>query len=115
MLRGIFRVRETPGGFDDDFGADARPVEFGGIFDRENLDPPRSDDDAVAFDAHVLMQRTKYRVVFRKVGESGGIGEIVNGDEFDFRIVQGGANDIAADAAEAVDTYFHGHATGVSP
>jgi hypothetical protein len=41
------------------------------------------------------------------------VSEIVDCDEFDLRIVQSGANDLAAYAAEAVDTYFHGHGTGV--
>jgi hypothetical protein len=45
------------------------------------------------------------------VGESRGVGEVIHGDEFDLGIVQSGADDIPANAAEAVDTNFHGHVT----
>jgi hypothetical protein len=43
------------------------------------------------------------------MGESFGIGEIVNGDELDSGIIQSCADKAAANAAEAVNSYFHGH------
>ena len=43
------------------------------------------------------------------MGERFRIGEIVHSDEFDLGIMQGGANHIAANTAEAVDAYFDGH------
>ena len=47
--------------------------------------------------------------------EGFGVGKIVDRYEFDLRIVERGADDIAAYAAEAVNTYFHGHGSGESP
>jgi len=47
------------------------------------------------------------------VSECFGIGKVVDGDELDLGIVEGGSDDIAAYAAEAVDAYFYGHSTSV--
>ena len=48
-------------------------------------------------------------VVLEQVGEGGGGGEVVDGDEFDVRVAECGAEDVASDAAEAVDAYLDCH------
>jgi predicted kinase len=43
------------------------------------------------------------------VGQGGGGGEVVDGDEFDVGIAESGAEDVASDAAEAVDANLYCH------
>ena len=49
-------------------------------------------------------------VVLQQVGEGLGVGEVVDGDDLDVRtLLEGGAEEVTADAAEAVDTNAGGH------
>jgi hypothetical protein len=43
------------------------------------------------------------------MSENCGAGEVVDGDELDLRVAQSCAEDVAADAAEAIDAYLYGH------
>jgi hypothetical protein len=43
------------------------------------------------------------------VGEGGVVGEVVQGDKLDFGVVKTRAHNVPANAAEAVDCYFHCH------
>jgi hypothetical protein len=54
------------------------------------------------------------RVVLEKMGEDCGAGEVVYGDEFDFRVTQSCAENVAADAAEAVNANLDCHVV-ISP
>jgi hypothetical protein len=47
--------------------------------------------------------------VLEKMGKNCGAGEIVYGDKFDFRVTQSCAENVAADAAEAVDANLDCH------
>ena len=85
------------------------------IFFGEDFDAAGADYDVIAIHGDGLGQAAEQGVVFRQVSEGFGVGEIVHGDEFDFRVIEGGADDVAAYAAEAVDTNFHGHVAGGSP
>ena len=49
------------------------------------------------------------RVVFQQVRERCGRREVIDGDELDLGIAESCAENIAADAAEAVDAYFDCH------
>ena len=115
MLRGVLRVRETARGFDDDLNAEGTPVEFRRVFDCEDFDPARPDDDGIAVDFYVFVQSAENGIVLREMGERLRVGEIVDRDELDVRIVQGGANHVASNAAEAVDANFYGHDGACSP
>ena len=57
----------------------------------------------------VLVQRAEHGIVLQQVRQRLGVGKIVDRDEFHIIAVQTRANDIPADAAEAVDSYFHCH------
>src|SRR5450432_3399486 len=72
-----------------------------------------ADHDAIAFDADFLVQAAEHRIVLGEMGERGGVGEVVDGDEIDILIVQTGAHYVAADAAKSVDCYFHWHTSSV--
>ncbi len=47
VLGSILAIGEEAGGFDDDLGADAGPIEFGGIFGGEDFDGLAADRDGV--------------------------------------------------------------------
>ena len=49
------------------------------------------------------------RVVLEQMSESGRARQIIDGDKFDFRIAERGAQNVAANPAEAVDANLHCH------
>ena len=107
VLNGIFRIGETASGFDDDVRSHARPVDGCGIFFGKHLNTAVADDDTIAVDADGLRQGAEQRVVLGEVGESRGVGEVVDRNKFDVGVVQAGADDVATDATEAVNSYFY--------
>src|SRR5580658_137541 len=109
MLGGVMCIGELSGGFDDDLGADGSPIKLGGIFGGENLDLLAVDGDGIGIRVDFRVEASEDGIVLKQMGEGLGVGEIINGDEFDVAAVYGGANDVAADAAEAVDAYFDCH------
>jgi hypothetical protein len=102
-------VGEEAGGFDDDLRADGGPVELGGVALGEDLDLLAVDDDEVVALGDLVLQVAEDGVVLEQVGQGGGGGEVVDGDEFDVGIAEGGAEDVASDAAEAVDANLNCH------
>ena len=103
------RIGEEAGRFDDDFGADGGPVELCGVALCEDLDLLTVDRDEVVAGGDLVLQIAEDRVVLQQVGQCGGGSQIVNGDEFDVGIADCRAEDVAADAAKAVDTNFYCH------
>ena len=61
----------------------------------EVVDAARADD--------LARERAVHGVVAEEVGERAGVGDVVHRDELERRLVQAGAEDVAPDAAEAVD------------
>src|SRR5438309_4072228 len=104
---GLFGVGEEAGGFDDDLGADGGPVEFGGVTLSEYFDLFTVDGDEVGAVGDLLLEVTEDGVVLEKVGQSGGGGEVVDGYEFYVWIADSAAEDVASDAAEAVNAYLY--------
>src|SRR6185437_4492905 len=111
---GLGGVGEEAGRFDNDLGAYAGPVELGGIALGEDLDLFAVDGDEVIAMLDVVLEIAQDGVVFEQVGQGGRGSEVVYGYEFDFRIVESGAEDVASDAAEAVDAYLYCHDYGCS-
>ena len=109
MRLGLGGVGEEAGGLDDDLGAYAGPVELGRVALGEDLDFFAVDGDEVLTVADFVLEVSENGVVLEQVGQGGRGGEVVYGYEFDFRIVEGGAEDVASDAAEAVDTNLYCH------
>ena len=72
-----------------------------------------ADNDGIAIDPDGYANRSHHGIVFREVGERSSVGKIVDSNKFDLGMIQRGAHDLPANAAEAVNTYFHGHSTGV--
>ena len=103
---GLFRVGKETGGFDHDLGAYAGPIELGRIALSENFDLLAVDGDEVGAVGDLLLEIAEDGVVLEKVGQGGGGGEVVDGDEFDVWVADRGAKHVASNAAEAVDAYL---------
>jgi hypothetical protein len=103
----LLRVGEEAGGFDDDLGADGGPVELGGVALGEDLDLLAVDGNAVGAVGDLVREVAEDGVVLEKVGEGGGGGEVVYGYEFDVWVADCAAEDVASDAAEAVNAYLY--------
>ena len=67
------------------------------------------DGDEVGAVGDLVLEVAEDGVVLEQVGQGGGGGEVVDGDEFDVRVAEGAAEDVASDAAEAVDAYLYCH------
>ena len=107
---GLRRFREDTGGFDDVFCADFAPRNFFRIHFREELDFLAVNDDGVVRVGDFALVLTVHRVITKHVSHVIRRHErVVDADEFDFRIVQTGAEDEASDTAETIDTNFDSH------
>ena len=106
---GLGGVGEVAGGFDDDLGADGGPVELGGIALGEDLDLLAVDGDEVVACGDVVVQVAEDGVVLEQVSQGRRAGQVVDGDKFDFGIAERGAENVAANAAEAVDANLYCH------
>ena len=111
---GLFGVGEEAGGLDDDLGAYGGPVELGGVALGEDLDLLAVDGDEVGSVGDLVLEVAEDGVVLEQVGEGRRGGEVVYGYEFDIGVAEGGAEDVASDAAEAVDAYLYCHKSDCS-
>ncbi len=109
MDLGLFGVGEEAGGFDDDFGADGGPIEVGRVTLGEDLNGFAVDGDGVGARGDLVFEVAEDGVELEQVGEGGGRGQIVDRDDFEIRVAEGGAKDVATDASEAVDAYLYRH------
>ena len=114
VLRGRVAIGEEAGRFEDDVDAEILPRQLRRIADRQHLELVAADRDRVVFRRDVRVQIAEHRVVFEKMRERLGAGEIVDGDEVDVLVAERRAHDVPADAAEPVDTYpdWHRHPPG---
>src|ERR1700676_439638 len=110
MLFGFGAFGEESGGFDDDIGADGRPIDFCRIFYLEHFNAFAFDGDGIFGVGDFVREIAEDGIVLEEVREGFSVGDVVDGDELNVLIVDGSAHNIAADAAEAVDAYLDGHA-----
>ena len=111
VLAGFFAFGENAGGFDDDFGTDRGPIEFGGILHFENAEGFPVHGDGVVTGGDVVRQIAENGIVFQQMRERLGIGDVVHRDDLNRGIAERRAINIAADPAEPVDTHFYWHAS----
>ena len=97
-----WRSGEVTCGFDDDLRADRGPIELGRIALGVNLDLFPIDGDEVVAGDDFVFDVAENRIVLEKMGEDCRTGEVVDGNEIDFRVTQSCAKDVSANAAEAV-------------
>ena len=110
VLLDAFAVTEEAGGFQNDLDVSAGPVDVRGIFLGGDDDGLAVDDDGVVGSFDLAGEPAHDRVVLQQVCQGGGGDQVVDGDNFDVRV--GGsqdAEDVATDAAEAIDTNLRGH------
>jgi len=86
------------------------PTELGGILFGIDLDLFPIDGNEVVAGNDVVFQVAENGVILKQMGESFGTGEVIDRDEFDFGVSEGGAKDVASDAAKTVDSNFYSHA-----
>ena len=107
---GLGRVGEEAGGLDDDVGSDGGPVQGGGVALGPGLERRAVVRDRVVVIRDVALETTEDRVVLEQRGERLVVGEVVDPDDLDVGARgQNGPEEVAADAAEAVDAYANSH------
>jgi hypothetical protein len=116
VLGGVGALGEEAGGLDDDVGAQVAPRQVGRVALGEHLEQLAVDQDAVIGDLDRPGVRAQDRVVLQQVRERLRVGQVVDGDPLDVGVLGlGGTEEVAADAAEAVDPDAYGHAVSVLP
>ena len=103
-------VREPAGRLEGDLDLQVLPGEGGRVLLGEGLDGLVADGDVVLAVSHLSVQATQDRVVLQQVGQSRVVGEVVHRHDLDV-CARGldGSEEVAADAAKAIDTNADGH------
>ena len=103
----ILRLGEAAGRLDDDVNAEVAPRELGGVALLKHDDRLAVDDDLVAVELDLGVDAARDAVVLEQVGERRVVGEVVDGDDLEVAALgKCGAEEVTANAAEAVDTDF---------
>ena len=110
VLRGVVALGEEAGGLDHHVGAHVAPRQCRRIALREHLQLVAVDDQAVVGEVDLALERAEDRVVLEQMRERLRVGDVVHTDPVDVRSARvRGAEDVAPDAAEAVDAGLQGH------
>ena len=109
MGLGLGRVGEVAGGLDDDLRAYVCPGQLGGIALGPDLDLFAVDGDEVFAGGDFVLEVAEDRVVLEQMGKRCRAGQVVNGNKIDLGIAEGGAQNVAANSAEAVDANLNCH------
>ena len=113
VRRGLLLGREEAGALEHDVDAERRPRQLGGIALREHLDAVAVDHHRVAVDLDRARELAVRRVVAGQVRVGLRAAQIVDRDDREIVLLPAfvvRAQDVAADAAVAVDGDFDGHA-----
>ena len=105
------RVGEEPGRLDDDVNAEVPPREPLRVALGEDGEPAAVDGDNWSPSALTVSGKAaEDRIVLEEVGQRGGVGEVVDGDDLELGVaLPSGAVDVAADPAETGDFDLDGH------
>src|SRR6185437_3940767 len=111
MLPGVGRLGEAPRGLEHDVHAELLPRQRRRILLLEHGDLLAIDLDRVTAGGDVALVRAVHRVVLEEVRERARVGEVVHRDDGDVGdvLLAQRANDLAADAAEPVDSHPNCH------
>ena len=109
MAGSLLLGEEQAGGLDDVLGAHFVPLQVGGILFAGHADFAAVHDDGMVGVIDGAFELAVDGVIFEHISHIIRGDEVVDGNNFNFRVGQAGAEDQTADAAEAVDTNFdHG-------
>ena len=112
----ILGFREPPGRLDDDIDAQVAPGKIRGVTFFEHDERFAVDDDAVAVELDGRIQTPGDGVVLQEVSERLVVGEVIDRDDVELAALgEGCAEEVAADAAESVDSDLdrHNNSNGV--
>ena len=112
MRRRLGLAREQARAFEHDVDAELAPRQFRRIALRDHADPVAVDDHRVAVDVHVALEPAMHGVEAGQMRVGVGIAEIVDRHDLDLALVWSlvqGAQNVAADAAIAVDADLDCH------
>jgi hypothetical protein len=114
MALGVGPRTEVAGRLDDDVDVQLRPWQRAEIVLAEDSDLVPVDGHDVAVTGDLAGKAPVDRVVLEQLGEHGGIGDVVDGNDVEIgAALERGAQNAAADAAETVDSDASRH--GCSP
>ncbi|MNK46551.1 hypothetical protein D3C87_653360 [compost metagenome] len=112
MSSGLVAGGEDAGAFERDIDAEFLVRQRCRIANGRHLDRlAAANDDRVAFDLYVGRELAVDRIVAKQMGVGFNRAEVVDGNNFDIGTAgfDDGAQDVAADAAEAVNGNFYSH------
>ena len=111
VLGGAVAIGEEARGLDHDVDAEVAPWQCTRVTLGEHLQLLAVDKDAAVGRLDFARVAPEDRVVVEQLGECLGVGQVVRGDPFDVGVSGlSGAEDVAPDAAEAVDSNAYWHA-----
>ena len=106
---GFVRIGKEAGRLDDYLCAHGCPIQLGGVALAEDLDLLAVDCDEIVAGGDFVLQVAQDRVVFEQVSQRRRAGQVVDGDKIDVFVAKRGAQNIASNAAEAVNTNLYCH------
>src|SRR5208337_537564 len=106
---GLGAIGKVAGRFDDDLRANGSPVQLSWVALGPHLDLLPIHGDEVFAGADLVLQVAEDRVVLEQVGQGSRAGQVVDGNKINLRISKCGAQNVAANAAEAVDSNLYCH------
>ena len=112
MGRGLFLGGEKSGALEHDVDTEFAPGQLRGITVGENANPVTVDDHGIALDRHSAAEATMRSVELRQMRIGLGIAEIVDRNDLQVMLLATfivGTQDVAADAAIAIDGNAKGH------
>ena len=105
----FFFGQEQTGGLDDILRAHLGPGQVGGITLCKHGDGLAVDDDGALLAADLSVELAVHCIVLQHIGQIVSGTQIVDTHDLDLGVIQGAAQDHAADAAKTIDTDFNAH------
>src|SRR5208283_2380438 len=107
---GFGRVGKVAGRLHNHLCADVGPGQLGGIALRPHFDLFAVDGDEIVARLDLIGQVAQDRVVLEQVSQRRRAGQVVDGDKIELFVAERGAQNVASNAAKAVDSnlYCHG-------
>jgi len=110
MAGGFFGGEVNTGAFEDDIRSRFVPVDALNVLFSEDSDLSTIDDDVVAFVSDFSLESTVDGVVLELINQVVQRHEgVVDGGDFDLRVLEGGSEGESSDSTETVDTELDGH------
>jgi hypothetical protein len=110
MLAGRIGLGEEAGRLDHDVDTQIAPRQVAGLAIGQHLELLAVHADDSVAGVYVIRQLAHHRVVLEQVGESLGVGQVVDGDNLDVLVERVDRSpEVAANSAESVHSDAHSH------